>query len=205
MLFCNIRNIRKEKVGEQGVSHELSLERDVSISSRNPNLRRLDCPLHKKKTTLCSPNYRPDPAYCVLICRECQYAIQKSAVSSHLLRHKIYREERQRFLSHVANLELLEPEDVSLPPPWSAPIEGLPVIAGVGCTQDGCGSLCASLKRMKKHQSEVHGVSNLGNVEEFARPAALQTFFRGTKLRYFEVTAASIENPTESSQSVFKC
>jgi hypothetical protein len=130
-----------------------------------------------------------NPAHRVLICRECQYAIQKSAVSSHLLRHKIYRNERQRLLSYVAGLELLEPESVSLPTAGSLAIEGLSIVPGYCCVQDACGNLCASLKRMKRHQSEIHGVADLSHVETFARPAMLQTFFRGTKLRYFEVTS----------------
>jgi hypothetical protein len=143
-----------------------------------------------------------NPTHLILICLECQYAIQKSAVSSHLLRHKIYREERQQLLSYVTNLNLLEPEDVSLPPPESPPIEGLPIITGYRCVQDGCRSLCASLKRMRKHQSEIHGVRNLGDVAEVARPAELQTFFRGTKLRYFEVSTTTANSHGESAKQV---
>ena len=51
----------------------------------------------------------------LLICLECKYAIQKHAVDSHLLRHKIYREERQQLLSAISELELPEPDDVRFP------------------------------------------------------------------------------------------
>jgi hypothetical protein len=129
--------------------------------------------------------------YRILICRECQYAIQKSAVSSHLLRHKIYRDDRQRLLSNVAELDLAEPEDVILPTRDARPIDGMPVVPGYCCTLENCGNLCASLKRMKRHQSEMHGTSDLSDVDSFARPVVLQTFFRGTKLRYFEVKASA--------------
>jgi hypothetical protein len=134
----------------------------------------------------------------VLICRECQYAIQKSAVSSHLLRHRIYREERQRLLNTIAKLDLAEPEDV--PPPTSGlrAIDGLPVISGYRCTWDGCDNLCASVKRMRRHFSEVHIVSN---GDFFTRSVKLQTFFRGTKLRYFEVVLSSANETIEIEQT----
>lgn len=129
-----------------------------------------------------------DGRYGVLICRECQYAIQKSALPSHLLRHKIYRGERQRLLSSIAQLDLLESEDVTLPAPTSPPIDSLPIISGYRCTIASCENLCASSKRMKRHQSEIHELSDSPSC---ARPAKLQTFFRGTKLRYFEVTCST--------------
>jgi hypothetical protein len=136
---------------------------------------------------------RYNVTYQVLICGECQYAIQKSAVSSHLLRHKIYRNDRQRLLSYIAGLDLLEPEQVPLPAPDTPPVDGLSTVAGYRCIQYECGNLCASVKRMKKHQNEVHRVEDLSHLDTFARPAWLQTFFKGTKLRYFEVTPVSEE------------
>lgn len=126
-----------------------------------------------------------DAKHSVLICRECKYAIQKSALGSHLLRHKIYRGERQRLLSSIARLELLEPDDVQLPPTGSPPVDGLPIISGYRCMASGCRSLCASSKRVRRHWSESHGVSD--PPDSCARSVNLQTFFRGTKLRYFAV------------------
>ncbi|KAL4811075.1 hypothetical protein BDV18DRAFT_155688 [Aspergillus unguis] len=127
--------------------------------------------------------------YGVLICHECQYAIQKSALQSHLLRHKIYRTDRQKLLSFISQLGILEPDYVVLPTPESLPIDGLPVISGYRCTAAGCANLCASLKRMKAHWRESHGIVD----SSLARPAKLQTFFRGTKILYFEVTPTATE------------
>ena len=98
-----------------------------------------------------------DARYGVLICRECQYAIQKSALQSHLLRHKIYRGERQNLLSSIARLDIFEPQNVPLPNPSSPPIDTLPIISGYRCTAAGCENLCASFKRMRRHWSEIHG------------------------------------------------
>ena len=128
--------------------------------------------------------------YSLLICRQCQYAIQKNALESHLLRHKIYRGDRQRLLSSLAQLHLLEPQHVTLPAPGSPPVDALPVLSGYRCTAAACQHLTVSLKRMKRHWSEIHGLG--GSVplsSSFARPVKLQTFFRGTKVRYFEVAS----------------
>ncbi|KAL4819950.1 hypothetical protein BDW67DRAFT_125339 [Aspergillus spinulosporus] len=138
-----------------------------------------------------------DGRYGVLICHECRYAIQKSALQSHLLRHKIYRADRQQLVALINELDLLEPDDVLLPPPESPPVDGLPVIAGYRCTAPGCANLCASLKRMKGHWRESHGLADAS----LARPAKLQTFFRGTKIRYFEVTPTTEHEDDEDNGS----
>lgn len=141
-----------------------------------------------------------DANYRVLICRECQYAIQKSALQSHLLRHKIYRNERQRLLSSIAHLDLCEPHEVSLPTPTSPAIEHLPVLSGYRCLVEGCDNLCSSTKRMKQHQSKEHGFSESHVLASLTLSIQLQTFFRGTKLRYFEVArSATLHTATKIS------
>lgn len=139
-----------------------------------------------------------EPSYGVLICRDCQYAIQKSAIQSHLLRHKIYRDERQRLLASIGELTLREPDDVPLPATTSAPIDALPIISGYCCTISGCGNLCASSKRMRRHRNEVHGLNEPCALTSFSRPVNIQTFFRGTKLRYFEVAGSPRANGVDT-------
>ena len=128
--------------------------------------------------------------YSLLICRQCQYAIQRNALKSHLLRHKIYRGDRQRLLSSIAQLYLLEPQHVTLPAPTSPPIDTLPILSGYRCTAAACQHLTVSSKRMKRHWSEIHGLGrSVPLSSSLARPVKLQTFFRGTKVRYFEVAS----------------
>jgi hypothetical protein len=57
---------------------------------------------------------------------------------------------------------------------------------------------------MQRHRSEVHGLNEPTNFSSYAQPVKLQTFFRGTKIRYFEVniiptlaTSADNENGNE--------
>ncbi|KAJ8115580.1 hypothetical protein OPT61_g2798 [Boeremia exigua] len=137
-----------------------------------------------------------DANYGVIICRKCHYAIQKSALQSHLLRHKIFRHERHSLLASIAQLTILEPNDVPLPLPTSKPIDALPTIPGLRCTVEKCDSLYASVKRMKRHQIEVHNTSSADPSGFLVRSVTLQTFFRGTKIRYFEV--ASVDRATVS-------
>lgn len=117
----------------------------------------------------------------------------KSALQSHLLRHKIFRHGRHSLLSLISQLEISEPDDVPLPPPSSKPIEALPVIPGLRCVVGQCGSLYASSKRMRRHQLEYHDLaeSETNGADLMVRSASLQTFFRGTKIRYFEVTTSA--------------
>ncbi|KAL2847750.1 hypothetical protein BJY01DRAFT_246652 [Aspergillus pseudoustus] len=133
--------------------------------------------------------------YKVLICRDCQYGIQKNAIQSHLLRHKIYRDERRNLLSAIAELNILEPDDVPLPAVGSTPVDGLSIVHGYRCILPSCGHLCASSKRMKSHQSEVHRRGNLSDLASFSEEVKLQTFFRGNKVQYFQVTPADGRAP----------
>ncbi|THX35133.1 hypothetical protein D6D12_00580 [Aureobasidium pullulans] len=150
-----------------------------------------------------------NPKHSVLICRECQYAIQKNALESHLLRHKIYRSERQRLIASVSQLTILEPDDVLLPTADSPPVEGISILAGYRCTSSDCQHLTVSEKRMKRHWSETHGSDKIiPKLSTFAVAVSLQTFFRGTKVKYFEVTpltspsAESLEDGTDKDVSM---
>ncbi|PVH69684.1 hypothetical protein DL98DRAFT_505423 [Cadophora sp. DSE1049] len=141
-----------------------------------------------------------NPKYGVLICHQCRYAIQKTALASHLLRHKIYRGDRQQLLSAIAKLNILEPSQVPLPSSGCPPVDALPVLTGYRCTVEGCGNLCASSKRMDHHWSEMH--SMLATASSFSSRACsvrLQTFFRGTKIRYFEVSSSPPSAPSSGA------
>lgn len=127
--------------------------------------------------------------YKLLICRTCRYAIQKSAVGSHLLRHKIYRRERQKLLETIARLDILEPHLVPLPKPGSPAVHSLAVSDGLQCDILDCGHLTVSAKRMQKHWKDFHEQGNtVPSLSSFSHAVKLQTFFRGTQNRYFEVT-----------------
>ena len=142
-----------------------------------------------------------DSEHKILVCKECHYAIQRSALESHLLRHKIYRGQRQRILASISKLHLLEPEEVELPLPACLPVKNLPVILGWRCASPVCSFLCASDKRMKRHWADSHGTRVNGALDEtFAIKIHLQTLFRGTKLKYFEVRSFTEEAPEPSGE-----
>ncbi|KAI1303521.1 hypothetical protein F5Y03DRAFT_359770 [Xylaria venustula] len=124
------------------------------------------------------------PRYGVVICKSCQFAIQPSAFSSHLQSHHILRSERRRILDQLFSLQLPPPERVGLPASDSRRIADLPILSGFKCEAE-CHYACTSVKRMCQHWSEVHNQPNSKLIKY--REAILQTFFRGNKIRYFEV------------------
>jgi hypothetical protein len=136
------------------------------------------------------------PQYRVLICKECRYAIQPSAVSRHLKElHHIYRSNRHAFMKYTDGLDLAHPKDVTLPGPSEDPVPYLTVTSGLACAISGCDHLCATVKRMKMHRAAEH--SGVVPDDSQWRPVDLQTFFRGNQLRYFIVH----QSPEASSQS----
>ena len=98
-------------------------------------------------------------------------------------------------MSSFGRLELLEPDEVEEPLAASPPVDGLAVISGLRC--NACRHLCASSKRLRRHWSESHGVKD--PAPPCGRSVNLQTFFRGTKLRYFEVAADTVRAVTRDS------
>lgn len=67
------------------------------------------------------------PTYRVLICKECRYAIQPSAISRHLKDiHHIYRTDRQAIMEYALKLDLADPGNVIPPEPHEAPVPFIP-------------------------------------------------------------------------------
>jgi hypothetical protein len=131
----------------------------------------------------------------VLICKECRYAIQPSAISRHLKElHRIYRSDRQEFMEYAQGLDLADPRDVILPEPNEVPVPFLLTTSGLACGASGCGHLCVTIKRMRRHWATVHS-DVVADAPQW-RPVDLQTFFRGNQLRYFIVC----RNSTATSQ-----
>ncbi|KAH8162146.1 hypothetical protein CIB48_g6103 [Xylaria polymorpha] len=131
------------------------------------------------------------PSYGVVICKDCRFAIQPTAFSSHLQNHHILRAERRRILDQLLSLRLAPPDRVGVPASDSPRIADLPVLSGFKCDATRCAYSCTSVKRMCQHWSEVHDEPNSKAIKY--RQARLQTFFRGNKIRYFEV-----EGPKDS-------
>ncbi|KAN0098291.1 Protein of unknown function (DUF3505) domain containing protein [Hyaloscypha variabilis] len=139
------------------------------------------------------------PAHKVLICKECRYAIQPSAISRHLKDlHHIYRSDRKQLIEYTTGLDLAQPGDVVLPPPHEAPVPFLPTESGLVCAREGCNHLCVTTKRMKSHWATAHK-DIVGGGSQW-HPVILQTFFKGNQLKYFIVSPPSTPEP-QSTQS----
>ena len=88
-------------------------------------------------------------------------------------------------MEYAQKLDLANPGDVILPEPNEAPVPFLLTTSGLACRASGCGHLCITVQRMKRHWATVH--SDVVADAERWRPVDLQTFFRGNQLRYFIV------------------
>ena len=134
----------------------------------------------------------------IIICTQCCYAIQPNALSRHLKDlHHIYRGQKRALLDSLAGLELSDPHDITVPGPDSQPVDGLPVDDGLACNSAGCGHLCITSKRMKRHWVTMHGQSGVEGINW--RFVKLQTFFRGSHLRYFIVNPVD-DQPSQSTE-----
>ncbi|KAI2958107.1 hypothetical protein CBS147323_8713 [Aspergillus niger] len=141
------------------------------------------------------------PQHRVLICKECQYAIQPSAIPRHLKEmHKIYRSHRQRYIDYTDQLDLAKPDHVILPEANEGPIPFLPIIDGLACGASGCHHLCATGKRMKMHCNAEH--PGVPVVDLKGSPVQMQTFFRGNQLRYFVVHQPQTNSHPEQHAAV---
>ncbi|KAH6713640.1 hypothetical protein BKA61DRAFT_606168, partial [Leptodontidium sp. MPI-SDFR-AT-0119] len=88
----------------------------------------------------------------VLICKECQYAIQPLAISRHFKElHSICRSDREGFMAYTRSLNLANPKDVRLPKYDATPVPFLPTQRGFACELSGCDHLYVTVKRMKRH------------------------------------------------------
>lgn len=116
------------------------------------------------------------PAYEVVVCTRCQYAIQTSTVSR-LLKdiHHINRSSRQPFLQYVSRFDLNGPHNVLQFKVIEFPVPLLPVQDGLSCGYEGCSHLCVTEKRMKSHWASAHGRYDGLNPDWYSVP--LQTFF----------------------------
>ncbi|KAJ5823086.1 hypothetical protein N7447_005426 [Penicillium robsamsonii] len=139
------------------------------------------------------------PTHQVLICLHCRYAIQPGAIVRHLKEiHHLDRLRRRAFVDYAAQFELAPIYSVVLPDETEFPVDLLPIHSGLVCRFEGCAHLCATLKRMKAHQSSVHCNSTSNDKSWCSVP--LQTFFRGNALRYFTnpaLLALSTDSPEE--------
>ncbi|KFY18830.1 hypothetical protein V493_08315 [Pseudogymnoascus sp. VKM F-4281 (FW-2241)] len=124
------------------------------------------------------------PAYKVVICTTCRYAIQPNAIARHLKElHKFHSGRRRPFMQYISKLDLDLPDKVREIGNTEFPVPLLPVQDGLQCLHEGCMHLCVSTKRMKGHWLSAHGRSGQSDIDWHGVP--LQTFFRGNLLRYF--------------------
>ncbi|EME45633.1 hypothetical protein DOTSEDRAFT_79559 [Dothistroma septosporum NZE10] len=142
----------------------------------------------------------------VLLCVQCGYCVLPRALDRHLkCIHNMGWVERRGHMEEVQGLELVSSEDVTYPHPDSQPVRGLPILQGHACGAPGCHHLCMTRKRMQAHWTSKHAKSTKTSERARSRLVKMQTFFRGSGLRYFRVAHDSKHNvsaqPTSDADS----
>lgn len=126
------------------------------------------------------------PAYKVMVCNACGYAVQPTALPRHLKEiHRMHHKERRVYLSYTSKFKLSPPEEILNPRNEDFPLPYLPLEQGWRCEAPRCDYLCVSTKRMELHWSAAHGCK--GYHDRNWKSTPLQTFFRGKMLRYFTI------------------
>jgi hypothetical protein len=105
-------------------------------------------------------------------------------------------------MQYISQLRLSKPQDVIDSKVVAFPVPFLPVQEGLQCLSEGCGHLCVSGNRMKSHWIAKHGRPGDGAVDW--RDVPLQTFFRGTLLRYFTGSSRNKSTVFTSISSALK-
>lgn len=128
------------------------------------------------------------PEYRVVICIICRHAVPPRAINRHLKEiHGMHHSLRPNYVKFVENLDLCEPEEVTLPGDNDFPIPELPVFYGLRCSFEDCGHLCLTERRMKSHWASAQ--HQYVKTEEPCCSVSVQTFFRGNLLKYFSRSA----------------
>jgi Orsellinic acid/F9775 biosynthesis cluster protein D len=97
------------------------------------------------------------PQLKVVICQPCKQCIRPGGAYRHLLQHKndIAQPIRSAIQKYCDALELVEPEDVSIPTDGQ-PVPGLQIQNGFKCSEPQCANLCSSITTAKNH-ARTHG------------------------------------------------
>ena len=127
--------------------------------------------------------------YCVVICRQCKYALAPGeGIKRHFrnLHQAISLQTRKEIIAYCETLTLLSPIDVISPRLENGPVEGLELISdGQKCIYLNCtGYLSASIISMELH-CRTHGWKK--NDAIMWKKCAVQTFFQGVHRKFFEV------------------
>jgi hypothetical protein len=110
------------------------------------------------------------PQFHVIVCRECQYAINKRGVNKHFRRlyQHIDIRVRNQLNDYVQKFDVWEVEQVETPTEEVEIIKGLKVLAGFICTVEGCNNKRTTLKSITEHCRDKHGwIKSNGNIYLF--------------------------------------
>nr|POF08165.1 orsellinic acid/f9775 biosynthesis cluster protein [Quercus suber] len=171
------------------------------------------CPVMVTNVVQCPPpqgrkrwlNFAHLRQHRVLLCVQCGYCVLPQALDRHLkCLHGLNRAQRAPYVDAASRLQLADADEVPYPEPNSPPIPGLPANKGLACCAKECQHLCQTSKRMQAHWRRDH--STIGRMKGpgalRCRKVTIQSFFRGSSLRYFIVDKNAIESKSSDSSRI---
>src|SRR5947207_2892480 len=138
--------------------------------------------------------------YNVLLCRSCKHCISPvgDGIKRHFMKHRktVALDTRRAIIDHVKSLQLMEPENITLPIEEIEPIMGLELLVGLRCqekyNEEECHYCCITEGSMKIHCKEEHGWVKSKGVSW--KKQSVQTFFEGRLIKYFPVISNDTDN-----------
>ena len=147
---------------------------------------------------LANAEFYYDAYYKVLICK--YHGVAVVGLNGHLKdAHNLRRkDERQPILDRYAGLVLVEPREITTPPPNGPPFEALRKPArAFRC--DDCSDILRSQKAMQGHCNRIHGWRVTKTDRTHWSEVMVQSFFRGSNVRYFIVQTEPDEGDSDST------
>jgi hypothetical protein len=117
--------------------------------------------------------------YQVLICRQHKYAIPPDRMFRHLqdFHMAIPLATRQVISDYSTSVNLVTPENITMPNEPVQCIDGLSIVNGFECQHDGCAELCGTERSIKEHCRRIHEWKAKTGV--LWRNQTVQSFFEG--------------------------
>lgn len=113
------------------------------------------------------PYLHYQPAYRIVVCRQCSVGVWPHAVASHFRSeaHEFTLPQVRRLLQDLSNLQLdlCQPSELRIPVPPVVSLSDLPIyLDGQRCVLDPakCGYVCRNEKVLRKHWRDEHGWSS---------------------------------------------
>jgi Orsellinic acid/F9775 biosynthesis cluster protein D len=133
------------------------------------------------------------PEHRLLFCQPCSAVVFPKGLCQHLRRsHQLPTAQRKLLVERCWSLDLItQSKDLQLQPDYSPALSFLSVHNGYSCSQGQCRFLTFNRDNIRQHVNQAHKLYLQACTNSY-KSAQLQSWFRGSRAKYWIVTAASV-------------